>query len=67
MMDQGIRTGAVYNPPIHLQPLYKGKEKCSLKNSEGIAPRLLALPMYNGMARKDIEKVILAIQGIGSL
>jgi len=67
MLDKGILTGAVYNPPIHLQPLYKGKEKCSLKNSEDIAPRLLALPIYNGMSPNDIENVIEAIKGIDSL
>lgn len=67
MLEKGIDTGAVYNPPIHLQPLYKEKEKYSLKNSEEIAPRLLALPMYNGMDINDIEKVIEAIQGIDYL
>jgi dTDP-4-amino-4,6-dideoxygalactose transaminase len=65
--DKGVRTGAVYNPPIHLKPQFKGKEKCSLKNSEDIASRILALPMYNGMDPNDLEIVIEAIKGISAL
>ena len=67
MHDKGIMTGAVYNPPIHQQPLYHDREKYDLRNTEDITPRIIALPMYNGMDKNDLNKVIKAIYGIQSI
>lgn len=56
-----ISYGAVYDPPIHLQPIYKekfGYKKGLLPNTEDVASRLLALPLFVEMKYVEQKKVI---------
>jgi perosamine synthetase len=58
MASRGIACGR-YFAPIHLQPAYRSQShRCmSLTNTESIAPRTLALPFFNRITSKHIEKV----------
>jgi dTDP-4-amino-4,6-dideoxygalactose transaminase len=54
-----IATGIHYPRPIHLQPAYgsHGLSSGSFPVAEGIARRILSLPMYPGLSRDRIERV----------
>ena len=56
----GIATGALYYPPIHLQPLYKqlfGYKEGMLPVAEDVLKRELCLPMFVGLKDEDIEYI----------
>jgi perosamine synthetase len=61
LKKKGIATGSLYWPPLHLQPAYKKlfkHKKGDFKVADDILPRVLALPMYTGMTKKEQDYVI---------
>jgi len=61
---KGINVGAVYNPPIHQQPLYKNIKGYCLNNTNDISTRIIAIPMHNGMTDNEVVDVVEAISKI---
>ncbi len=54
---RGIDTGSVYNPPCHLQPLYKklfGFREGMFPVADDILPRILCLPVFIGLKDEEI-------------
>jgi dTDP-4-amino-4,6-dideoxygalactose transaminase len=69
MAAEGIETRA-YFPPLHLQPLYAKYRNRPLPVTEAVAPRVLALPFFNGLSDGEIAQVAgalaRAIHGAGA-
>ncbi|MFP5227069.1 MAG: DegT/DnrJ/EryC1/StrS family aminotransferase [Acidobacteriota bacterium] len=58
----GIATGR-YFAPIHLQPAYAAWRHCAtLPVTESVAARALALPFFNRIADRQIERVCIALR-----
>jgi dTDP-4-amino-4,6-dideoxygalactose transaminase len=64
MNKKGINVGAVYNPPIHQQPLYKNVKEYGLNNTNDISSRIIAIPMHNRMTDYEVDAVVEAISEI---
>jgi UDP-hydrolysing UDP-N-acetyl-D-glucosamine 2-epimerase len=62
MAARGIGCGR-YFAPIHLQPAYRTQpHRCmDLSHTEAIAPRTLALPLFNRITSEQIEEVCQAL------
>jgi dTDP-4-amino-4,6-dideoxygalactose transaminase len=60
LTQNGVGTLIHYPVPIHLQPAYKNKIKCSgnLKETEKLADSVLSLPIYPELTNTDISKII---------
>lgn len=58
----GVASGR-YFAPIHLQPAYAAwRAKTHLPVTESVADRTLALPFFNGLTDKPIQRVCLELQ-----
>jgi len=59
LAGQGIETGIHYPIPLHLQEAYRslGYHRGSFPVSEGLAERILSLPMYPDLSGADVEHV----------
>ncbi|HEY1303109.1 MAG TPA: DegT/DnrJ/EryC1/StrS family aminotransferase [Vicinamibacterales bacterium] len=62
--ERGIATGIHYPIPIHLQPAYSGLgyRKGDFPITEGIADRILSLPMYPELPVDAVEEVARAVR-----
>ena len=63
----GIATGALYNPPIHLQPLYRellGYKEGMLPVAEDVLTRELCLPMFAGLRDEEIDYVTDSVERV---
>ncbi len=55
----GIMAGIHYPQPVHLQPAYAGRlRQGPLPVTEGLAARILSLPLYPAMTDGDVQRVI---------
>ncbi|MPM19681.1 dTDP-3-amino-3,6-dideoxy-alpha-D-galactopyranose transaminase [bioreactor metagenome] len=63
LKKQGIQTQIHYPIPPHLSEAYKhlGLRKGDFPLTERLAESVLSLPLYNGMARVDTERVVEAL------
>ena len=62
--ERNIQCGAVYDPPIHLQPVYQRKfgfRAGMYPNAEDVAKRVVALPMFVEMTAAEQKTVIEAL------
>ncbi len=59
LRERGITTGALYTPPVHLQPVYAhlGLGAGAFPVAESQADRLLCLPIYPGMTEDQVDRV----------
>jgi dTDP-4-amino-4,6-dideoxygalactose transaminase len=62
----GIGTGIHYPVPLHLQDAYKhlGYKKDDFPVAEGLAPKLLSLPMFPGLRAEAQERVVREILAV---
>jgi dTDP-4-amino-4,6-dideoxygalactose transaminase len=62
--SRGISASIHYPIPIHLQPAYKdlGYKRGQFPVTEGLARRILSLPMYAELTSEQLEFVALAIR-----
>jgi len=70
MSKYGIETGAVYWPPVHLQPVYEDLSrafKVSLPRTEALLRRQLCLPMHTMVDINDCEEIVGALRNSISL
>ena len=59
LYDNGIQAGVHYPIPVHLQPAYKDRISVSsdMSITEGLAQRILSLPIYPELSMQDAEKI----------
>jgi len=66
MLQKGIATGR-YFAPLHLQPVLASsigqhKSRLRLPNTESVADRIIALPFFNELTKKEIQEVCAALE-----
>lgn len=66
LAEQGIRTNMLYAPPVHLQPVYRGRgsSEGDLPVTERVARDLLCLPIFPELTGEQIEYVAQCIQKV---
>lgn len=58
LLARDIQTAVHYPVPVHLQPAYRRlSESCSLPATEGVAARILSLPMFPELTDQQAERV----------
>jgi dTDP-4-amino-4,6-dideoxygalactose transaminase len=59
LRQNGIASGVLYIPPVHLQPVYSGLGlgPGSFPNAEAAAESLLCLPMHPGLSADQVDLV----------
>jgi dTDP-4-amino-4,6-dideoxygalactose transaminase len=64
LASKGISAGIHYPVPIHLQPAYKdlGHKQGDFPVTEGLAQRILSLPMYPELTSEQVAFVALTIR-----
>jgi dTDP-4-amino-4,6-dideoxygalactose transaminase len=64
LVSRGISASIHYPVPIHLQPAYKdlGHKQGDFPVTEGLAQRILSLPMYPELTSEQIEFVALNVR-----
>lgn len=60
LKEKGVATGIYYPVPMHLQKVYKplGYKKGDLKNSEYLADRTFAIPMFAELKEEEKEYIV---------
>jgi len=61
LMERGIATAIHYPVPIHETPAYADRRAPRLPIAEGLARRILSLPIYPGMADEEVAFVADAV------
>ncbi|NQU42524.1 DegT/DnrJ/EryC1/StrS family aminotransferase [bacterium] len=63
LADREIGTAVYYDRPLHLQPCfsYLGYKEGDFPVAELLASRVLSLPIYPGLKKKQIEEVAISI------
>ena len=59
--DYGININWAYDPPLHLQPIYKkllGSKSVKLKNTEQLMSRHFHLPLHMMIKPKDANYIV---------
>jgi dTDP-4-amino-4,6-dideoxygalactose transaminase len=62
--ERSVQCGAVYSPPIHLQPVYQRKfnyRPGAYPNAEDVARRVVALPLFVEITAEEQQTVIDAV------
>ena len=61
--SRGVATRTYYNPLLHLQPAYEylGKGPGSFPGAEGVADRMMALPVFPQITDEQVEAVAAAL------
>ena len=64
LKEKGILAGIHYPTPVHLQPAYKGRIKTATDMSvtEAASKKIVSLPLYPELSRKNAEKIISALR-----
>ncbi len=63
--ESGVSVGTIYDPPIHLQPVYQrlfGFHRGMFPVAEAILKRTICLPMYVQMTSEEIAYVLESIK-----
>ncbi len=65
--QHGIRTGSVYWPPCHLQPVVLARPdlyavRGAFPVAESILPRVLCLPMHSGLEDQTVSRIVNAVK-----
>ena len=64
MRDKGIECGIHFYPPLHEQKLYKNYLRLDdyLPITEKVSNRIVSLPLYPGLRKKDLDYIVLRIK-----
>lgn len=58
--ERGIEASVHFDPPVHLQPPYRGGP--DLLTTELVAERIITLPMYPGLSIGQIDRIAEAVE-----
>lgn len=58
LSELGIQTSDNYFPPIYKFPMYREYDSGEYKVTDDISKRLLVLPFFNGLTRKEVEYIV---------
>jgi dTDP-4-amino-4,6-dideoxygalactose transaminase len=61
---ENIETRSYYNPPVHLQTVYRRFARCDLPVTQKLAQQCLSLPMWSQMESGILERICATIDGI---
>ena len=63
LSEREITTAVYHSPPLHMQPCfeYLSYKEGDFPVAELLADRVISLPVYPGMKKKDLEEVALNI------
>lgn len=68
LQEKGVTCGGeVYDPPLHLQPIYKrllGTKEGDFPAAEEMAKKMLCLPIHPSMSKKQMKYVVEALEEI---
>lgn len=65
LFSHGIETLVHYPIPPHLQESYQNIEYSNMKATEDIAEKVLSIPIYPGLSRQSVNKIINIINNYG--
>jgi perosamine synthetase len=65
LRDIGIGASVHFDPPIHLQPAYKGQGG-ELPVTEKVARSIVTLPMYPELTQKQLDYIIMNVEKCAS-
>lgn len=58
LQEAGIDTAVYYPRPLHRQPVFSEMGEFSLPVTEGLAERILSLPVHPGLEPEDLGRVV---------
>ena len=64
MTAHGIECGAIYSPPAHLMPVFRGAGAPRLPVAESVLPRQLCLPMHAALQLTDADRAVAALDEV---
>jgi perosamine synthetase len=64
LAQHGIETGAIYSPPAHLMPVFRGADPPRLPVAEAVLPRQLCLPMHAALSPGDADRAVAALDEV---
>jgi dTDP-4-amino-4,6-dideoxygalactose transaminase len=63
MLGLGIECKTYFDPSCHHHPQFLGCRRGSLQATEGLSRRILSLPLWEGMERGDVVRVVQGLVG----
>jgi dTDP-4-amino-4,6-dideoxygalactose transaminase len=64
MVAHGIECGAIYSPPAHLMPVFRGEAVPRLPVAESVLARQLCLPMHAALQVADCDRAVAALDEV---
>ncbi|MBN1502044.1 DegT/DnrJ/EryC1/StrS family aminotransferase [Candidatus Woesearchaeota archaeon] len=64
LRNNNVEASVHFEPPVHLHPYYMNEYKCregDLPITENVAKRVVTLPMFPSMTKKQMDKIIVTI------
>lgn len=61
MAERGIGARTYFWPPCHVQPAFSGARCGTLDMTMDISERIISLPLYEGMTRGDVVRIVRAL------
>jgi len=60
----GISTGVYYPVPMHKQKVYKKAFTCNLPNSENLAKRTFAIPLFPEITINELKYIVMQLMDL---
>jgi perosamine synthetase len=64
LQQHGIECGALYSPPAHLMPVFRGASPPRLPVAEAFCARQLCLPMHAALQVADADRAVAALDEV---
>ncbi|MBW2974413.1 DegT/DnrJ/EryC1/StrS family aminotransferase [Candidatus Woesearchaeota archaeon] len=63
LREKGIGASVHFDPPVHLQPYYKGFN-CKLPVTEKVSKSIVTLPMFPGLTKEELDYILNCIDNV---
>ena len=67
LKQQGVEASVHFDPPAHLQPIYKPFVRVPLPHTEAVSASIITLPIFPGMSDDDLAYICEVINGFEGL
>ncbi len=64
LQNEGFKLGIHYERPVHKHAIFKGKKFKKLENTEKISNQVVSLPIYIGLNKKIMSKLVNILNSI---